>query len=203
MYAKFEIWVILSNVGLSVNVEISARHVHLSKTDFIALFGKDAVINKVHDLSLVGEFLTDKRVSLVGAKSTISNVAVLAPFRDSTQVEISRTDCFALGEKSVPLRLSGDLAGSAPIKLVSDFGEIGLQSGLIVAKRHLHISKEDAAKAKLKHGDKVLIKIEGERGGILDEITVRISNILTPTVHLDTDEGNAVGGVKFACLWTN
>jgi putative phosphotransacetylase len=185
-------------VTMDANIEVSARHAHLSAADFARLFGENAELSAVRNLSVIGEFLSDKKVTLVGSKAAISNVAVLGPLRESSQIEISRTDCFTLGEKDVPLRLSGNLNGSAPIKVVGERGEVLLPQGLIVAIRHLHISAADAAKYGLKHGDIGSIKTDGPRGGTFDGVAVRISNIKIPTVHVDTDEGNAMGinGVK-------
>ncbi|MDR1917664.1 MAG: phosphate propanoyltransferase [Christensenellaceae bacterium] len=176
------------------NIEISARHVHLCKDDFVRLFGTDATLGKVRELSVVGEYLSDKSVSLVGAKRSFDKVSVLGPLRAETQVEISRTDCFTIGEKNVPLRISGDLQGSAPIKIIGSVGEIDIKQGLIVAKRHLHISPADAKKYGVTGGDILTMKFDGERGGTFDNVIVRVANILKPTVHLDTDEGNAISG---------
>jgi putative phosphotransacetylase len=181
---------------MNVNIEISARHVHLAKEDFVKLFGSAAALNKIRDLSVIGEFLSDKTVTILGPKKNIEKVAVLGPFRKKTQAEISRTDCFVLGIKNVPVRLSGDLENSAPIKLVGENGEISLPEGMIVAKRHLHISKTDAVKYGLKNGETVNIAAGGVRGVTFGNAIVRISNICGPTVHLDTDEGNAVDGIS-------
>jgi propanediol utilization protein len=180
---------------LNAAVEISARHVHLCRADFVKLFGADAVLNKVRDLTVTGEFLSDKSVAVLGARRNFDKVSVLGPLRDNSQVELSRTDCFAVGERNVPLRLSGDLDGSAPIKLAGDKGQVELDQGLIVAKRHLHIDETTAAKFGVSHGDVVSMEFDGARGGRFDNVAVRISKVARPTVHLDTDEGNAIGGI--------
>jgi putative phosphotransacetylase len=176
---------------INVNVETSARHVHLSPADYEKLFGIDAKLNKVRELSVIGEFLSDKSVTIIGTKRSIENVSVLGPLRQQTQVEISRTDTFYLGEKNVPLRLSGELDDTNPIKLQGTNGTVELTEGLIVAKRHLHIPEGYG----VADGDIVTLKTEGERSTAYNNVVVRISNILVPTVHLDTDEGNAVGGI--------
>jgi putative phosphotransacetylase len=181
-------------------IEISARHAHLCESDFVRLFGADAVLNNVRDLSITGEFLSDKSVTLAGAKRNLEKVSILGPLRAETQVEISRTDCFFLGEKNVPLRISGDLAGSAPIKLVGETGEVQLSQGLIIAKRHLHISAENAEEYGVSEGDILRLRVGGERGGVYDNVIVRISLVARPTVHIDTDEGNAIGNVSFCLL---
>jgi putative phosphotransacetylase len=176
-------------------VEISARHVHLCHDDFVKLFGESAVLTKVRDLSVIGEFLSDKYVAVVGAKRTFDRVSVVGPLREKSQVELARTDCLNAGIKNVPLRLSGDVGGSAPVKLVGEKGKAELKQGLIVAKRHLHISEADAAKYGIKHGGVISMEFGGERGGRFDNLAVRVSNIARPTIHLDTDEGNAIGGI--------
>jgi putative phosphotransacetylase len=184
-----------------VAVEISARHIHLCQADFTKLFGRDAVLNKVRDLTVIGEFLSDKSVAVVGAKHSFERVSVLAPLRNETQVELSRTDCFTIGVKDVPLRLSGDTANSAPVKLVGSAGVVELRQGLIVAGRHLHINQADAEKYGLKDGDNLTMEFGGQRGGSFNNVAVRVSKIVKPTVHLDTDEGNAIGGITTSfCL---
>jgi putative phosphotransacetylase len=129
---------------------------------------------------------------LVGPKRNFEKVSVLGPFRAETQAEISRTDCYTIGLKNVPLRISGDLENSAPIKAVGPAGEVELNRGLIVAKRHLHINKDDAKKYGVKDGDILTMRFNGERSGTFDNVAVRFANIPEPTVHLDTDEGNAI-----------
>jgi len=131
---------------LNVNdykVEISARHVHLSRADFVTLFGEDAELKNIKDLSIKGEFKSDKSVTVVGPKRTFERVVVLGPWRDKTQVEISLTDSYSLGVKNVPVRMSGDLANSAPVTLVGPAGTLELKEGMIIALRHIHIGKPD------------------------------------------------------------
>lgn len=172
-------------------VEISARHVHLSPADFQALFGADAVLNKVADLSVSGEFKSDKTVTIVGPKRNLERVAVLGPLRAQTQVEVSVTDTYTLGVANVPTRLSGDLAGSAPVKLRGSQGEIDLPEGMIIAQRHLHISRTDMAKYGLTDGQTIDIVAGDTRAVTFHQVVVRESAVAYPTVHLDTDEGNA------------
>lgn len=172
-------------------VEISARHVHLSQNDFVKLFGADAKLEKVKDLSVKGEFKSDKSVKILGPKRCFEKVVVLGPWRNQTQVEISITDSFNLGVKNVPVRMSGELAGSAPVTLVGDAGTLELAEGMIVAAPHIHISQSDMAKLGLSNGQGVDITVGSVRKATFHDVIVRESNVDFPVVHLDTDEGNA------------
>ena len=136
-------------------------------------------------------------MTLVGPKHTIENVGILLPFRKQTQVELSMTDTYTLGVKA-PVRLSGDIAASAPVKIVGPAGALDLQEGAIVAKRHMHIGPTLAEKYGLTNEDIVKIAVKTpQRALIFDDVSVRISkpgkNETIPNVHLDTDEGNAAG----------
>ncbi len=124
-------------------VEVSARHVHLTQEDVEKLFGAGKQLTYVRDLSQPGQFVCEERVEIVGPKRSIANVVILGPVRPASQVEVSMTDCFTLGVVG-PVRESGDLEGSAPIKLKGPAGEVDLPQGLIVAKRHIHMTPEDA-----------------------------------------------------------
>lgn len=190
-------WVLFGNIccmKLSTNdyrVETSARHVHLSQSDFAVLFGKNAKLEIVKPLSVNGEFKSDKTVTIKGAKRDLERVAVLGPFRNQTQVEISVTDSYALGVKDVPVRMSGDLQGSAPVTLIGDNGQLDLSEGMIIAQRHLHINQTDLQKYGLTDGQKIEIEVGSLRKTTFHNVVVRRSNVDFPTVHLDTDEANA------------
>lgn len=173
-------------------VEISARHVHLSQADFEILFGRDAKLESIKPLSVSGEFKSDKTVTIVGPKHNLERVAVLGPWRQQTQVEISVTDSFTLGVKNVPARLSGDLHGSAPVILIGRAGTIELSEGMIVALPHLHINQYDMQKYGLTNGQAIDITVGTVRPVTFHQVAVRKSDVPFPVVHLDTDEGNAV-----------
>ena len=173
-------------------VEISARHVHLSQADFVTLFGADAKMEKVKDLSISGEFKSDKSVTIVGPKRNLERATVLGPLRAQTQVEIAVTDSYTLGVKDVPVRLSGDLHGSAPVTLVGPAGTVQLAEGLIIALRHIHINRDDLKKYGLKPGQAIDLTVGDTRQVTFHNVVVRESAVDFPTVHLDTDEGNAV-----------
>lgn len=173
-------------------VETSARHVHLSRADFVKLFGADAEMAVAKPLSVNGEFKSDKTVTIVGTKRNFERVAVLGPFRTQTQVEIAVTDSYTLGVKDVPVRMSGDLHGSAPVTLLGPAGTVNLPEGMIVAQRHLHINPRDMQKFGLINGQAVEIAVGTTRQATFHNVIVRESDVDFPTVHLDTDEANAV-----------
>lgn len=176
-----------------VTVNVSNRHIHLKAEDLEKLFGPGYQLKKVRDLMQPGEFASDSFVKIVGPKGEIDNVRVLGPLRKITQVEISRTDDYKLGTNA-PLRLSGDIANSAPIKVIGPKGVLELKEGCIVAKRHVHMTPEDAQFYQLKHGEIIQVKVENpERGLIFDNVVVRVSASMALECHLDTDEANACG----------
>jgi putative phosphotransacetylase len=178
--------------NVKVKVEISARHVHLSKNDLEKLFGAGYKLKPVKELSQEGEFAAEETITLVGPKRQLENLRVIGPARSETQVELAYTDCFSLGIEAL-LRLSGDIEGSAGAKLIGPAGEVELKEGVIVAKRHLHINQGEAGKLGLKNDDIVEVKVAGERGLIFDNVVVRIKDNFKMSVHVDTDEANAAG----------
>lgn len=182
---------------MNVMVEASARHVHLSESDAKALFGR--IPAKVRDLSQPGQFVCDERVTIVGPKFEIKNVAILGPCRNKTQVEISTTDSLKLGIKA-PIRESGHLDGSAACKLVGSEGEVDLSEGVIIAKRHIHMPLSDSEKSGIANGTIVKVSVKSdERSLIFDDVVVRVSEKFALAMHIDTDEANACGfkpGIK-------
>ena len=120
-----------------VTVEISARHVHLSQADLETLFGKGYELTVKKMLSQPGQYASNERVRVVGAKSEFPAVSILGPVRKATQVELSLTDARSIGV-TAPVRESGDIAGSGACKLVGPAGEVELTEGVIAAKRHIH-----------------------------------------------------------------
>lgn len=174
-------------------VETSARHVHLSEADLEVLLGKGQALTVKKMLSQPGQFASNERIALVGPKSTISNVLILGPTRPATQVEISLTDARSLGI-SVPVRESGDIKGSAGLKIVGPAGEVEITEGAIAAKRHIHL--DPATADELGVSDKQIVSAKvctGERSLTFDEVVVRVSEKFAPAIHIDTDEANAAG----------
>ncbi|MDY3919844.1 MAG: ethanolamine utilization phosphate acetyltransferase EutD [Candidatus Limivivens sp.] len=180
---------------LLVEVEASGRHVHLCRADVEALFGKDYQLKKVRELSQPGQFVCEERVTLAGPKGSIPNVVVLGPERPKSQAEISKTDALVLGVQP-PVRLSGDLAGSPGIRILSGDREVVLAEGVIIAKRHMHISPEDAQRLQVKDREPLKIKVFGSRPLIFEDTIARVSKDFQTRVHIDYDEANACGFEK-------
>lgn len=174
---------------MKVNVGVSARHVHVTKEDLKILFGKDYELNKKVDLSQPGQYACEQQVILKGPKGTIERVRILGPERSETQVEISKTDCFALGINA-PVRNSGDLADASEITIIGPIGEV-TKNAAIIAARHIHATKEDAIKYGFLDKEFVSIKVAGEKGGVLHNVYVRLNDNFSYEVHLDTDDANA------------
>jgi len=174
-------------------IEISARHIHLTQFHFEKLFGKkEPTFYKKLGQS---QFAAKETVTLRKGKKTIKNVRLVAPFRKKTQVELSFTDAINIGIKPV-LRLSGNLKNTPGIELIGPKGRVYLKDGVIVAKRHLHLSPSEAQKIGLKHKDVVSILVKGKRALLFGNVIVRVKEGYNMCVHLDTDEGNAAGIFK-------
>lgn len=173
-------------------VETSARHIHLTDEHIEVLFGKGKTLTVRNELSQPGQFASLERVDLVGSKNTIKNVLILGPARKATQVEISLTDARNLGVNP-PVKESGNIKGSAGIKIVGPAGEVIIEEGVIAAKRHAHLTPEIAEAWNVKNSEIVMLKVNTDRGLIFDEVVVRVSPKFAPAVHIDTDEANAAG----------
>ena len=176
-----------------IPIEISARHVHLSRRILEILFGEGYELKPVRTLSQPTEFLAEERLDIVGPREILHRVGVLGPTRDHTQVELSLTDARKLG-LNPPIRESGNHDGSVGCRLVGPNGEFELEDGVIIAHRHIHANPEEAAKLGLKDGDKVSVKVENSlRPLIFEDVLVRIKDSFSLSMHVDTDEGNAAG----------
>ncbi len=174
-------------------VETSARHVHVTQEALETLFGKGATLTHKKDLSQPGQFACEERVTIVGPKKELANVSILGPVRPATQVELSATDARSIGI-AAPVRESGDIAGSGACKIVGPCGEVEISEGVIVAKRHIHLTPADAAELGVKDKDVVWVKIDTDgRKAILGDVVVRVSEKFAKAMHIDTDESNAVG----------
>ena len=173
-----------------VMIEVSARHVHISEGDLVKLFGDGAKLTNVKELSQPGQYACAERVTIVGPKNQLKNVVILGPTRPSTQVEISLTDARAIGVDA-PVRESGDVAGSAGCKLIGPCGEIDIPEGVIAAKRHIHMTPEDAAMLNVE--DKEIVEVKSDccgRSVIFGDVVVRVSPSFKLAMHIDTDEAN-------------
>jgi len=176
-----------------IPIEISARHVHLTKGLVEILFGANHELSPSRSLSQPSEFLSTDRVAILGPKGKLEHVAVLGPVRDSAQVEVSLTDARKLG-LTPPLRESGDVDGSEKCRLVGPAGEADLEQGVIIARRHLHCSPAEAEALGLKSGDHVSVEVKDSlRPLVFKDVVVRVKDSFALSLHVDTDEGNAAG----------
>ena len=173
-----------------VEVEISARHVHLSAEHVEILFGKGAILTHKRDLSQPEQFLAQERVNLIGPKGRKEKVAVLGPVRKDTQVELSKSDCVDLGVKA-PVRESGNIEGSGSIVLEGPCGTLEIKEGVIIAHRHIHVPEDIARDLGLKNKEKVSVQIFSDRPVILKDVIVRVSDMFRFRMHIDFDEANA------------
>ncbi len=171
-------------------VETSARHIHLTKEAVETLFGAGHTLTKKKDLSQPGQFACEEKVEVVGAKGSLK-MSVLGPTRPETQVELSFTDARTLGV-TAPVRESGDIAGTPGIKLVGPAGELTIENGVIIAKRHIHITPEDAAALGVADKQIVNVKISGTgRTTVFGDVVIRVKDTFATAMHIDTDECNA------------
>ncbi len=183
---------IVEEFKMKVLVETSARHLHLSQEHLEILFGKGHELTVKKMLSQPGQFACEEKVEVVGPKSSLK-MSVLGPVRKDTQVEVSLTDARSIGV-TAPIRESGDIAGSGACKLVGPAGEVELTEGVIAAKRHVHMTPEDAEAAGVKDKDIVKLDIQSPNGRSLTfgDVVVRVSASYATAAHIDTDEANAL-----------
>lgn len=181
-----------------VLVEISARHVHVTDEALEILFGKGHKLTPKKNLSQPGQFACEEKVTVVGPKSQLK-ASILGPTRPENQVELSLTDARAIGV-TTPIRESGDVKGSGVCKLVGPAGEIELTEGVIAAKRHIHMTPEDAEKFGIKDKQIVSVKIPTEgRALVFGDVVARVSDKYKLAMHIDTDEANAAA-VPGSCI---
>lgn len=176
-----------------VELEASGRHVHVTKDQALTLFGHP--LTPKRPLSQPGQFLANERVTVVGPKGEFQNVAVLGPERKEAQVEVSLTDARTLGIDA-PVRLSGSVENSPGATLMTDRGRVQLRQGVIAAKRHIHLTPEDAARFGVKDKQVVKLQTYTTRPVLFEEVAVRVSPKFASYVHLDYDEANACGFQK-------
>ncbi len=175
---------------LFVELEASGRHVHVTKAQAMTLFGHP--LTPKRPLSQPGQYLANERVTVKGPKGEFQGVAVLGPERPEAQVEISLTDARSLG-LDPPVRLSGDVKNSPGAVLVGERGSVALDTGVIAAQRHIHLTPKDAARFGVKDKQVVGLQVFTSRPAVLQDVVVRVSDQFAPRVHLDYDEANACG----------
>ncbi|WP_199623437.1 phosphate propanoyltransferase [Paenibacillus alkalitolerans] len=175
-----------------IPIGVSARHIHLSPEHIEILFGPGYTLKEMKPLSQPGQFAADETVAVSGPKGKFDKVRILGPARGSTQLEISRTDAFALGIDP-PVRLSGNIAGTPGIRIVGPVGEVEIEQGVIVAARHIHFHPDDAARFGVTDKQTVSVRVEGERAVVFENVICRVSDQFALDMHIDTDEANAAG----------
>ena len=186
--------IVMDMLGSSIPVGVSNRHLHLCKEDFDILF-PHMELTKKKDLKQIGEFASDQTVSLIGPKGRIDKVRILGPLRSQSQVEVSLTDARQLGVNP-PIVQSGQLDRAVPITIQTEFGTIE-KPICIVAKRHIHMSLDDAKRLHVSDGQSVQVQIESnERTTIFDDVIVRAKPNFVLEIHIDTDEANACGATN-------
>lgn len=178
-----------------IEVEASGKHVHLCEEHINILFGRDYQLTKVKDLSQPGQYACKERVTITGPKGSLKNVIVLGPARKSTQVEVSLTDATVLGIKA-PVKESGKIEDTPGITISTERATITVDKGVIVAKRHIHITPEDAEKFGVKDKEIIQAKVYGNRPLIFDDVVIRVSPDFRTYMHIDYDEANACGFTK-------
>lgn len=172
-------------------IEISARHMHLSRNDLDTLFGEGYVLTHKKELSQPGQFACEERLRVIGPRGELPGVTILAPTRPATQVELSAADARSLG-LAAPIRESGDIAGSPGCKLVGPKGEVEISQGVVIAKRHIHMTPADAQAYGL--ADKQIVQVKhdnAERSIIYGDVVVRVHETFALAMHIDVDEANA------------
>lgn len=175
---------------MKVTIGVSNRHVHLTRETTDILFGPNYEFTKLRDVNQPGQFAANEKVTIKTPKAMIENVRILGPIRPYNQVEISKTDAIKLG-LNPPIRDSGDLKGSSPITIIGPKGTIDLEEGCIIATRHIHITPLEAQDKGLMDTKEVKVKVDGEKGGILDHVHVKIAEKSYYEMHIDTDDANA------------
>ena len=185
-----ENWKRLSTQPYQVPVGISARHVHLSREHVEMLFGTGYQLTPIKALSQPGQFACEEQVAVCGPAGTLPRVRILGPERKQSQVEMAFSDCRILGIQPA-VRTSGDLKGTPGIILKGPKGEVLLREGVIIADRHIHMTPEDALWFGVSDQERVRVAVDGPKGGVLDQVLIRVTRESRLDFHLDTDDANA------------
>lgn len=175
---------------IKVQIEVSARHLHLSVYDARKLFGKDYKWHKKNDISQTGQFASKEVLSVEGPMGKFEKVRIVGPERKQSQMELSVTDCHRLGIKS-KVHVSGNITGAPKVVVKGPKGRVKVSA--IVAQRHLHLSQKDSKKYKLRKGQRVKVKVGGKRSVVFNEVIIRVHPTFRFRMHIDTDEANAAG----------
>jgi putative phosphotransacetylase len=177
-----------------LTVQTSSRHMHICRQDMDVLFGPGTELTFDRALCQEGNFAAKETVTIIGPRSRmISNLRILGPMRKQSQVELAFTDAITLGFKDIPVRLSGDIAGTPGAVIIGPKGVVELKEGIIRAAIHVHMNPAEAAHFGVAKGDRMKLRIGGEAGVTFNNVHVRIDPTSRLNVHMDTDEANACG----------
>ena len=178
-------------MSIKIPIETSARHIHISREDFEFLFGEGAELHYIKELSQPGQYLCEERLTVRGPKGDFANMAILGPFRRETQVELSLTDTRKIGLPGI-IRQSGDIADTPGCTLIGPLGELEIKRGVIVEKRHIHMTPEEALALRVHDNDEVFVLTKSYgRALIYADVVVRVNWDFRLAMHVDTDEANA------------
>jgi len=177
-----------------LTVLASARHMHICRADMDVLFGPGTELTVYKELYQAGNFAANEKVTIIGPRSRlISNLRILGPMRKHSQVELAFTDAISLGFDDIPVRLSGNIAGTPGAIIMGPKGNIELKEGIIRAAIHVHMNPGEAAYFGVKQGDLMKLRIGGAASTTFNNVHVRIDPTSRLNVHMDTDEANACG----------
>ena len=177
-----------------LTVLASARHMHICREDMDILFGPGTELTVFKPLYQAGNFAANEKVTIIGPRSRlISNLRILGPMRKQSQVELAFTDAISLGFDDIPVRLSGNLAGTPGAIIMGPKGNIELKEGIIRAAIHVHMNPAEAAYFGVKQGELMKLRIGGAASTTFNNVHVRIDPNSRLNVHMDTDEANACG----------
>lgn len=173
-----------------VPISVSGRHLHLSRKDMDVLFGEESKLTVFKPISQPGQFASNERVTIVGPRGQIDNLRVLGPLRKETQIELAASDARRIGIK-LPVRASGDLDGTPGITIIGPKGSIVVSRGCIIAERHIHMTPEQAKQRGVEDGQQIQVRVDSEKGGIMDQVFVHIRKDFAYDMHVDSDDANA------------
>ena len=131
-----------------------------------------------------------KRSRQVPVGISVRHIHLTRPERSATQIELAQTDCRNIGIKA-PVRSSGDTKGTPGVTLRGPNGTLTVPEGVMIADRHIHMTPAQAAAFGLADGDRVQVKIDGPKPGVMGGVLIRANDKCALDFHIDTDDGNA------------
>jgi len=177
--------------GNTIVIEGSGKHCHVTQETLEQLFGEGFEMEVKKMLTQPGQYATPHKITIVGPRRS-AELSILGPCRKADQFELALTDATLLGFHA-PIRESGDVKGSPGCKIIGPKGEKEIGEGVIIAKRHVHLTPDDAAAFGIVDKQIVKVKVCGERGLVFDEVVARVSPEYATYMHVDYDEWNAAG----------